>query len=270
LRSGAYTDPNYYAMWLLAVIPLIWPLFAQKPLRVKLSSLLPGLVPFLIIIRTGSRAALVSMGVMLVVFFFLATFRIRVLIASFAVLAFVFVAAFVPNAFHTRLGASTSDHSGADQDSANTRETILVTSLAVTLNNPLFGIGPCNFAQSIVDEGRSKGLVWAAVGTHNSYTQISSETGIPGFLLFLLLVGFSFRNAVSLFRQTRPLGKSPNAAINHLAGAMIVSLAGVCASMFFLAEAYGSLIYLWLGLAPGLRLLLPKPESGGEFIENAE
>jgi hypothetical protein len=86
----------------------------------------------------------------------------------------------------------------------------------------------------------------------------------------LLLIGFSLRNIISLLRQTRPLGESPDLPINQLARAMLVSLAGVCTFMFFLAEAYNSLVYLWLGLASGLRLLLPEPESDDEFIEMEE
>jgi O-antigen ligase len=267
LRGGAYSDPNYYAMWLLAVIPLIWPLVARQPIGTKLIGIGGGLLSFVSVLRTGSRAALVSLAIMLVVVFVLSTLRIRILILSVTALAVVIAVAFIPNALQTRLGVSTSDRSGADQNSATARETLLVTSLALTLGNPVFGIGPCNFAESIVQEGRSRGLIWAPLGTHNSYTQISSETGVPGILLFLLLIGFSFRNIISLLRQTRPRGETPNLHIHQLARGMLVSLAGVCTFMFFLAEAYNSLFYLWLGLASGLRLLLPEPEVDDEFIE---
>jgi O-antigen ligase len=270
LRAGAYSDPNYYALWLLAVIPLIWPLIAQKSIPVKLIGIFASLLTFVSVLRTGSRAALVSLAVMLAVVFVLSSLRIRILILSVTAVAFVIAVAFVPNALQTRLGVSTSDRSGADQNSASARETLLVSSLALTFGNPVFGIGPGNFAESIVEEGRSRGLVWASLGTHNSYTQISSETGIPGILLMLLLIGFSLRNIISLLRQTRPLGESPDLPINQLARAMLVSLAGVCTFMFFLAEAYNSLVYLWLGLASGLRLLLPEPESDDEFIEMEE
>ena len=49
---------------------------------------------------------------------------------------------------------------------------------------------------------------------------------------------------------------------------MLVSLAGVLTCIFFLSEGYSQLVYLWLGIACGLRLIIPKPQSEEEeFIE---
>jgi O-antigen ligase len=268
LRGGPCADPNYYAMTLLATIPLIWSLVARRPIRIRLISLLAGALPFVMLIRTGSRASFVAMGAMLVVLFFLSSLTSRILLASLAAVGFVILVAFVPNALKSRLGGAPTERSGADENSATARGTLLATSLALTVDNPIFGVGPGNFAATVVEEGRSRGLEWAPLGTHNTYTQISSETGFPGMLLFLLLIGFSFKNVVSLVRQTSPKGATPNSELYTLARGLLVSLAGTCTFIFFLGEAYNSVIYFWLGLAAGLRLLLAEPEE--EEVEDEE
>jgi O-antigen ligase len=261
LRSGPNADPNYYAMSLLAMMPIIWTVVARKPLRVRLLGLLAMALPLVTIIRTGSRASFVAIGIILVVLFFLSSLTSRIVIAGVAAVAFVILVAFVPNALRSRLGSAQTGRSGADKDSANARGTLLATGVALTLDNPIFGIGPGNFAETVVEEGRSRGVEWAPLGPHNAYTQISSETGIPGMLLFLLLIGFSFQNVVSVLRQSAPKGATPDAEIQQLARGLLLSLAGTCAFIFFLGEAYNSVIYFWLGLASGLRLLLAEPET---------
>jgi len=258
LRSGPDADPNYYAMSLLAMMPMIWTVVAHKPLRVRLLGLLAMALPLVMIIRTGSRASFVAFGAMLVVLFFLSSLTSRIVIAGLGAVAFVILVAFVPNTLRGRLD------SGASKDSASARGTLLETGIALTLDNPIFGVGPGNFAETVVEEGRSQGIEWAPLGPHNAYTQISSETGIPGILLFLLLLGFSFRNVVSVLRQSASKGATPDPEIYQLARGLLLSLTGTCAFIFFLGEAYNSVIYFWLGLASGLRLLLAEPEAEEE------
>jgi len=260
LRMGAYADPNYYAMGLLAVMPLMWTTVARKALWVRIAGLLAMALPLLLLVKTGSRAAVISIVVMLVVLFLLSSLTARIVIGGLAAVAVVALLAFVPNVLKSRLAPS--DAQSAEQNSSAARQTLLVTGLVMTLNNPLLGLGPGNFARAIVDEGRMRGEEYAPLGTHNAYTQISSETGVPGIILFLLLIGFSIVKLVSLLRQT-----SANDELHELARGMLLSLAGVCIFLFFLSEGYNPLVYLWLGLATGLRRLLPEPEREIEEYE---
>ena len=41
------------------------------------------------------------------------------------------------------------------------------------------------------------------MGTHNSYTQVSSELGIPAFLFFVTAVGMALKGPYSLYKKTR-------------------------------------------------------------------
>ena len=41
------------------------------------------------------------------------------------------------------------------------------------------------------------------LGTHNSYTQVSSELGIPAFLFFVSAVGLALKGPYSIYKKTR-------------------------------------------------------------------
>jgi O-antigen ligase len=71
--------------------------------------------------------------------------------------------------------------------STNERLYLLTTSILFTFQHPLVGVGPDQFAVAeqryAIGSGKAKGS-W--LGTHNTYTQISSESGIPALVLYVL------------------------------------------------------------------------------------
>jgi putative inorganic carbon (HCO3(-)) transporter len=71
-----------------------------------------------------------------------------------------------------------SDPTGSSQ----ARRDIFYQSVEMTMQHPLLGVGPGNFA---VISG-----TWHV--THDSYTQLSSEGGIPALLLFLIILWLAF------------------------------------------------------------------------------
>jgi O-antigen ligase len=267
-------------MWLLVLAPIIWISLPSKTLPTRIGALAATAFPILMALRTTSRGGFVGMFAMLVIVFFLSSFKMRIIIASLSAVGLVVMLAFLPASLRSRLAASariTSSETNigpGDQgqiggdNSAVSRGTLLETGIALTLENPVIGVGPGNFGPTVVDIGRSQGFDWVPLNTHNAYTQISSETGIPGFILYLVLIGFSAKSVVSLLRQTSTSGATPDSQLHLLASGMLVSLAGVLTCIFFLSEGYNQLVYLWLGIACGLRLIIPKPQSEEEeFIE---
>ena len=276
LRAGPYTDPNSYAMALLELAPILWIAFPEKPVWMRLGSVLAALLPLLISLRTVSRGAFVAMLVMAAVVFVFASGRIKIAMASAAVLVVIVLLAFLPESVRTRLAAAarissvTGEHSVQNTDavSLDSRETMLMTSINVTLAYPFVGVGPGNFGPTIAEFGRMQNQNWINLNTHNSYTQISSETGLPGLLAYLLMIGFTIRSLVVTLRRTGPRGNDPNSEIHRYCAAMVVLLAASWTCMFFLSEGYSLLNFLWFGLANGLRLLLPaEPEEEEEFVE---
>ncbi len=75
---------------------------------------------------------------------------------------------------------------------------LLRQSIQMTFEHPIFGVGPGVFAAASWDERKRAGIgAGNAQVTHNTYTQISSETGIPGFFFFIATVFLSFKYTLS-------------------------------------------------------------------------
>jgi O-antigen ligase len=276
LRAGSYSDPNYYAMALLSVAPILWIAFEWKSWWMKIGGFLVTALPLLLAVRTISRGGFVAMLAMLVVLFFLSSLKMKVIMASIAVLAVVILVAFLPDSVRARVAAAAriSIPSGDpstqnnDQVSVSSRETMLTTSINLTLAYPLLGVGPGNFGPTIVEFGKLQNMHWINLSTHNSYTQLSSETGIPGILLYLLMFGFAVKAVIRTLRRTSSGGAHPNAEIHRWSAGMLILLAADATCMFFLSEGYGMRNFLWFGLASGLQLLLPDdPKEEEEWVE---
>ena len=99
------------------------------------------------------------------------------------------------------------------------------------MRHPLLGIGPGNFEQVSGN--------WHV--SHNSYTQLSSEAGLPALFLFLWMIWRAFRNLREVIRQNAR-GSSLWAA----AGVLRASLAALCVGAFFASVAYQFFPYFLL------------------------
>jgi O-antigen ligase len=110
--------------------------------------------------------------------------------------------------------------------SANARLAILMMSLQLTAEHPIVGLGPGNFD--------SVTKTWH--GTHNIYTEFSSEAGILALVVFLLLLRQAFRFAKRATRST-----DRNIAV--FGSAALVSLVILAVGTFFYSGAYQFFTY---------------------------
>lgn len=147
----------------------------------------------------------------------------------------------------TNLEPATNNHSTEEDASGQQRKELLFQSLKVTAQHPLFGVGPGNF--EIVSG------VWRV--THNSYTQMSSEGGIPAFLLYVL---FLWRGIANL----RDVSKSAERGkgIRPFSMALGASLAAYLVGSFFTSVAYQLFPYCLVAYTSALRLIVQKDRTG--------
>ena len=110
-------------------------------------------------------------------------------------------------------------------DSQEARRELLTMSLSITAHHPLLGIGPGNF------QGYTE--TWHV--THNTYTELTSECGIPALILFLLIIRAAFRNLQRV--QKTPLYAN-DAETRLITGGLWASLAGYLVGAFFASTAY--------------------------------
>jgi O-antigen ligase len=143
--------------------------------------------------------------------------------------------------------------------SAEARFRLLKDSITITLNHPIFGVGPGNFMVEQENLAVARGELGMWHVTHNSYTQVSSEMGIPGLVLYVAFLYQTFKvlNSIVRNRQGGERWADLRALGSSLRGAIIV-LATIA---FFDSFAYLPDVPILAGLASALGYLAQKQRA---------
>jgi len=229
IGEGLLSNPNDLAM----NIALNWPLclaflLSGRGLARKMFWGVGMLVMIYAVMATYSRAGFMALS--LAVVLCLWEFGVRgkrFLLLAGAVLCGLVLIVAVPQNYSKRLETLAGKFQQGDMDngSSEARKDLLVKSLKITATHPIFGIGPGNF--------QAYTHLWRV--THNTYTELSSECGIPALLLFLLLLSRAFRN-VKYARKS--LRANQNRELQLYASALWVALAAYLLGAFFASTAY--------------------------------
>jgi O-antigen ligase len=214
LTDGKFANPNEMAQALLLGLPL-WGVMmvSAKTLPRKVFAIGVMLLILATTFRTGSRGAMIGFVVMLLVVFMRASIMGKAKIIMAGVLFTGLVLTTMPGTLISRYKTVAADDDdagemgGAMAESASTsmqsRKLLLRHSLIFTIKHPLFGVGPGMFV--VADDAYMKSLGFrrgAWLGTHNSYTQVSSEVGIPAFLFFVAAVVMSLKGPYQVYKRT--------------------------------------------------------------------
>ena len=265
LAMGNYADPNEFSMAILMGLPLLY-LYFGTPGRWHWKLLAIGATPAMLYVFfvTGSRGGIVAMACIISSLFLqLRGVFARLALIAAAVVILIGGLVFSPGSIRTRLlsmvdsSSAAMDRSGA-KSSSESRYYLLRKSLEFTFENPIFGVGPGNFVivlhQQNVDRTGLNGLVQV---THNTYTQASSETGIPGLLALLLLLGYCWTRSFFGARKI-PDSHPEKQKIRQLGTLLNLSFTGVMVGCLFLSSLYNPLIYITCGTLIVFDLLLAK------------
>lgn len=251
LGASRFSDPNDLALALLIAAPFWCYLtkHAASPLVRRVAPIALGLTA-LVLLRTGSRGGF--LGVIAVCGYLFLAFsprnRIRLLTAGSAVV--LVAVAVLPERMLARYSTLFTDTQIAEE-SREGREYLLRQSLRVTAQNPLVGVGVGMFPIAEDATARDAGLrrgSWHV--THNMYTQVSSEVGIPAALCYCVIVFGTFFRLRRASRDASLPQKQRDAAFWFNA-----SVVGFSASGFFLSVAYE----YHLPLLAGVSLAMTRP-----------
>jgi putative inorganic carbon (hco3(-)) transporter len=227
ILNGNYSNPNDLALSIIISLPLCLALmFLSKRTLSKIAWVLAMVVMSYAVLLTGSRGGFLAF--MIVVGVCLWEFAIKgrrfYLLGLTAVAVLILAIASSATLGKRLIGTfDSSDDAESAYGSAQARKDLLVRSMEVMFRNPLFGVGPGNFQ---VMSGS-----WHV--THNSYTQMGSEGGIPALILYLMILWRGFRNVKATKRLAR--GQKDMALI---VGALHACLAGFVVGSFFASYAY--------------------------------
>jgi O-antigen ligase len=257
LPSGYLSNANDLAQVLLVGLCFLPILLSNSKSMLRRGFVGAGVVFFLyVILSTGSRAALLT-AVLVAVLGTLHTSAIRkfALIGAFCAVG-IGTLLFAPGAARSRLATlfsdSQEDSTELDQiarESAAGRKNMLIDSIVLTLKHPLFGVGPGQFQSAEAEYTHLQGKRAPWLETHNTYTQVSSETGIPGFLIF----GAAFWNCLrGLARIRKAVRNNPRLQPGYRAlNQLWLGFIAFAVTCFFSSVAYQFYVLLFLGLCAG-------------------
>lgn len=206
--SPFYENPNDLGIQLVFAIPFLFYRFGESGFAMKLVTGCGLGLSLWFLLKTASRGAFVALVVLFLVQ--LVVSKQRMLIGAVAVVGFVLFI-IVPSDAQRRLFVVVSSSASAAEDrgqggigeavaSSAHRQHLLTRALEMTVRNPIFGIGLGQFPNVIWSEGKAVGVHESALGTHNSYLQVSSETGIPAFICYVAMILMSVRRSLWVYK----------------------------------------------------------------------
>jgi O-antigen ligase len=211
---------------------------------------------------TGSRGGLVAFAVACIFILFRAPGQVRIgALAAAAVMLLFAVAAVSQPVLHryATLFTNDSDDLEAVQSTA-ARTHLLKASIRFTMEHPVFGVGPGEFSDYEAAVAKTEGKRGTWLVTHNAYTQVSSEVGIPALLFFLAAIVMSFRTFGRVQRAARAHPQLRSMAIACFCCQL--SLVGFCTAIMFLSLAYTMYLPTMGGLAMAFSRSLERELAG--------
>lgn len=257
MAIGTVADPNDYSAHLLLVLPfLLWEAAITKSMLVRLTALGFVGLGLVNILRSASRGGAVALAAAFLFFLFRASAAQRlVLVLLVPVCGVVFLAS-VPKTAMDRIlafagsGSLTPLETSSAAESTRSRVYLLKKSIEYTLQFPVFGVGPGEFTEYEGQNNKVIGTHGLWHETHNTFTQVSSECGIPALIFFVAGLVSSFRLFNAVYRESRlRIGCED---IRNAAFYAMLGLFGFCAAISFLNFAY----FFYLPAIGGLSILL--------------
>jgi O-antigen ligase len=242
LSGGSISNANDFAAHLLLALPFVLFVFltAGRNLLSRIGAAYVLSLGLYAIIRTGSRGAAVALAVGVVFALTRGPTRLRIAGAFVVPLAVLIAVPLLPRETLRRYATiynteARSEDEGADL-SIRSRTSLLQSSALISLLHPLFGVGPGEFSDYEAKIAKAAGRRSAWLVTHNAYTQISSEAGIPALLFVLAALASSYRMLKDTYKQAQArAGFQPIAIASFCA---MLSLVTFCAAIFFLSLGY--------------------------------
>ena len=196
-----FSNPNDLGLGILLAMGALV-VFRSKIARGIAIACLPLFV--MEILRTGSRACLVTLIALLLMLFMLVSSRTKILLAAVVPIAAAVIVVTMPSFTLSRLTLIVADTSSArtvdDQELADAigsqaaRTELQKRALELAFHNPILGVGATNLEDAIDDMVRNltgKKSGWQ--GAHNTYLEVAGENGFPAAILYIVAVVMTIR-----------------------------------------------------------------------------
>lgn len=239
-------NPNALALVLDMVLPLALALFfITRRTRVRLVLLALIALNAMGVVVTFSRGGFLILAMVLGTYVYRLLRRPERAWAIATLVILLVCVPFVPSDYLDRL-ATIADIDSDPTGSSQQRWSDTLTATRLVLANPIFGVG---IGQGVVALNEARGPRWLVV--HNVYLEYALDLGIPGLMLFLLLLVRCIKNVRFVRRQSSGVPEFRD--LFYLAEAIQTTLMVFVFAGFFYEVAYEFYFYYFAGLAVALR-----------------
>ena len=239
-NSLFYDNANDLALALLMGMASLFHLFWKRGVLKRLIAGSGVLLCAIYSLKTASRGGLIAGASLLGLGLFLGRVRWKALVLGVPVLGVALAALPASTLHRLSLVAPGADIvTSADRSSAASqaeRAELFHKSLDYTLMHPLLGVGPGQFSTAVHLEAAEAGRHVPWLGTHNTYTEISSEAGIPALILHCAIVVLCLRANYRVHQRARRDGSMGETA--GLSFCLLASSVVYAVSTFFFHIAY--------------------------------
>jgi len=246
LALGLATSAGFFFYWVV-----------QKNIIKMLLGTCALIASLYFLLKTSSRGAFLAISVMLLcTFIFSARYRFRLLpIMLFTPLLLLLMPSGVVHrltfvSLDSKHAAATTEEDVASLASQQEREELFRRSVAMMFQHPLLGVGVGEFGDAVYRDDMEKGQHSPSLGTHNSYTQIGSECGIPALIVYVAILAMAIRLSYRIFKRS-----NTDPRFEELANASIcfmASIVGYSVGTAFYHVAYSGAFPLLTGGVAGL------------------
>jgi O-antigen ligase len=238
LDLGSLGNPNDFAAHLLIAVPFLLLVIDLKGFKSPLAWIafaMTGVI-FALTLKTGSRSGLLTLLLLVFYRFLRGSIKTKAIFMMLGLIALAVAPLVVsPEAMERYLvmlgrmetSEATSRQVEFAEGSKESRLFLLQQSLVATFTHPLFGVGPGTFSTWVAKRMESEGVRGNWAQTHNTFTQWSSELGLIGGGLFILLVIRGFSNGRFVWKRARgDAALKPYAAAGEALIAAVLCFAG--------------------------------------------
>ena len=193
IENSSLANPNDLGFHLLMCFSFLLFLVFQRRLLLRLLGAAALAAVLVCIMRTASRGTFLSLFIMAAGLFFVVPRIAKFwLITLFCCAILVALLATPAAALHrlTFIFVETEGVEVSSQDDAQSlgsqlsRQELLKKAIELTLTHPLVGVGPGQFSDFVLADAKSRGEHIVDLRQHNTYTQVSSEMGLPALFFY--------------------------------------------------------------------------------------
>ena len=247
--GNLFQNPNDLALYLNTMIPIAFGFFLGTRAITKKLFYIALVILFVAgVLCTTSRGGFIGLACVIVVLAAKLTHRYRLLLGVTAVLVVLLVFVLAPGGLRSRLAK------GSDDASTVARTDDLKRSVFLMVRHPIFGLGMNNY----IFYSNS------AHATHNAYTQIGAEMGVPALLFYILFLVTPLRRLSKLRRSRKDTETRRD--LRYICLGIEASLIAYMVTSFFLSVAYLWYAYFLVGYAVTLRRLISPSEFEPEQL----